>query len=61
MNDARKEESATEHATTDLPLLAQLMGRLALVFILSAIAGVVGYVPVDSASLGAGVRSKSAL
>jgi signal transduction histidine kinase len=61
MNDARKEESATEHATTDLPLQAQLMGSLALVFILSAIAGVLGYVTFDSSSLEASIRSKSTM
>ena len=38
MNDA----PAPEPATTDLPLQAQLMGSLALVFILSAIAGLIG-------------------
>jgi hypothetical protein len=46
MNDVRQVDTATENATTDLPLQAQLMGSLALVFILSAIAGLVGYATV---------------
>ncbi len=61
MNDVRKEETATQHATTDLPLQAQLMGSLALVFILSAFAGVVGYATFDGSSLEASVRAKSTM
>ena len=58
MND---ETSASEHATTDLPLQAQLMGSLALVFILSAIAGVVGYATYDSRALETSIRAKSTM
>jgi signal transduction histidine kinase len=61
MNDARKDELAPEHATTDLPLQAQLMGSLALVFILSAVAGLVGYAAFDSTSLDASIRAKSTM
>ena len=61
MNDVRKEESAPEHATTDLPLQAQLMGSLALVFILSAVAGIVGYATFDGSSLEASARAKSTM
>jgi signal transduction histidine kinase len=46
------------HATTDLPLQTQLMGSLALVFILSAIAGVVGYATFDATSLENSARAK---
>ena len=60
MNDARQEE-AKQHATTDLPLQAQLMGQLALVFILSAVAGVVGYATFDGTSLENSVRAKSTM
>jgi signal transduction histidine kinase len=59
MNDARKEPAAAEQATTDLPLQAQLMGSLALVFILSAVAGLVGYATFDATSLEKGVASKA--
>jgi len=61
MNDARHEDTTAEHATTDLPLQAQLMGSLALVFILSAIAGVVGYATFDASSLEASVRAKETM
>ena len=61
MNDVRKEESVAEHATTDLPLQAQLMGSLALVFILSAVAGLVGYATFDSSSLDASARAKATM
>ena len=61
MNDVRKEEPVREHATTDLPLQAQLMGSLALVFILSAVAGLVGYATFDSSSLDASVRAKATM
>ena len=37
-----------EHATTDLPLQRQLMGSLALVLVLSMIAGIMGYATFDS-------------
>jgi signal transduction histidine kinase/Na+-transporting methylmalonyl-CoA/oxaloacetate decarboxylase gamma subunit len=61
MNDVRKEDTATQPATTDLPLQAQLMGSLALVFILSAVAGVVGYATFDGSSLEASIRAKSTM
>jgi signal transduction histidine kinase len=61
MNDVRKEEPVREHATTDLPLQAQLMGSLALVFILSSVAGLVGYATFDSSSLDASVRAKATM
>ena len=61
MNDVRKEETATQHATTDLPLQAQLMSSLALVFILSAIAGLIGYATFDSTTLDDSVRAKSTM
>ena len=60
MND-EQQERAPEHATTDLPLQAQLMGSLALVFILSAIAGVVGYATFDATSLENSARAKSTM
>jgi signal transduction histidine kinase len=59
MNDARNETAAAGQATTDLPLQAQLMGSLALVFILSAVAGLVGYATFDASSLEKGVVSKA--
>jgi signal transduction histidine kinase len=58
MNESREEKPT---ATTDLPLQAQLMGSLALVFILSAIAGVVGYATFDGASLENTMKSKSSM
>ena len=61
MNDERQVGTATENATTDLPLQAQLMGSLALVFILSAIAGLVGYATFDSSTLDASIRAKSTM
>ena len=68
MNDDRKYQpmespntGSPANATTDLPLQAQLMGSLALVFILSAIAGVIGYFTFDATSLEAGVRTKAAV
>ncbi len=61
MTDVRKQETGAEHATTDLPLQAQLMGSLALVFILSALAGLVGYATFDSSSLEASARAKSTM
>src|SRR5690606_23493251 len=44
-----------------LPLQAQLMGSLALVFILSAIAGVVGYATFDSTTLEKSVQAKATM
>jgi signal transduction histidine kinase len=61
MNDARLDELTAEHATTDLPLQAQLMGSLALVLILSAIAGIVGYANFDGSSLEASARAKATM
>ncbi len=60
MNDEQLER-APEHATTDLPLQAQLMGSLALVLVLSAIAGVIGYATFDSSSLENSARAKSTM
>ncbi len=60
MND-EQQERAPEHATTDLPLQAQLMGSLALVLVLSAIAGVIGYATFDSSSLENSARAKSTM
>ena len=70
MNEAREEKpivnspadaASPEHATTDLPLQVQLMGSLALVFVLSAIAGVVGYATFDSTSLENSARAKATM
>lgn len=61
MNDVRKEAAAAEQATTDLPLQAQLMGSLALVFILSAVAGLVGYATFDSSTLETSAKSKASV
>ena len=67
MNDVRAEDvrqaelAAPEPATTDLPLQAQLMGSLALVLILSAVAGLIGYATFDGRSLEASIRAKSSL
>ena len=60
MND-EQQQGAPEHATTDLPLQAQLMGSLALVLVLSAIAGVIGYATFDSSSLENSARAKSTM
>ena len=59
MNDVRNQTAAGGQATTDLPLQAQLMGSLALVFILSAVAGLVGYATFDSSTLAKSVAAKS--
>ncbi len=68
MNDSRKADPrvaanlpAPEPATTDLPLQAQLMGSLALVLVLSAIAGVVGYATFDGTSLENSARAKATM
>ncbi len=60
MNEARN-EIPQEHATTDLPLQAQLMGSLALVLILSAVAGVVGFATFDGSALEKSARAKSTM
>src|SRR3954451_9461278 len=52
-------EYSQEHATTDLPLQRQLMGSLALVLVLSMIAGIVGYATFDSSTLENNIRAKS--
>ena len=57
MNDAHKQSGNT----TDLPLQAQLMGSLALVLLLSAIAGVIGYATFDSTSLENSARAKTTM
>jgi signal transduction histidine kinase len=61
MNDVRHEGTSAEHATTELPLQAQLMGSLALVLILSSIAGIVGYATFDSSTLEASARAKATM
>ena len=53
--------AARGHATTDLPLQAQLMGSLALVLLLSGIAGVIGYATFDSTSLDNSARAKTTM
>jgi signal transduction histidine kinase len=60
MNDARN-VLPLEHATTDLPLQAQLMGSLALVFILSSLAGLAGFATFDSTILEGNLRAKSTM
>jgi signal transduction histidine kinase len=60
MKDARTAPSP-EHATTDLPLQAQLMGSLALVFILSSLVGLVGYATFDSRILEGNLQAKSTM
>jgi signal transduction histidine kinase len=59
MNDQRKEPPAPAQATTDLPLQAQLMGSLALVIILSIVAGLLGYSTYDSSTLEKSVQAKA--
>src|SRR5262245_3167322 len=70
MKDALREEAggrsraaavAPAQTTTDLPLQAQLMGSLALVFILSAIAGIVGYATYDPSALEESTRGKATM
>jgi signal transduction histidine kinase len=61
MNDNSKEPAAASQATTELPLQAQLMGSLALVFILSAVAGLVGYATYDSSTLEKSVEAKASV
>jgi signal transduction histidine kinase len=61
MTDTRDDQNTAENATTDLPLQAQLMGSLALVFILSAIAGIAGYATFDGSSLEASARAKATM
>ena len=59
MNEAHA--GAHGQVTTDLPLQTQLMGSLALVFILSAIAGIVGYATFDATSLENSARAKATM
>ena len=54
-------EEIKEQATTDLPLQRQLMGSLALVLVLSAIAGIIGYATFDDSQLQTSIRAKSNL
>ena len=56
MDNARKNRPA---ATTDLPLQAQLMGSLALIVVLSTIAGLVGYLTYDTSTLYKSVEAKA--
>ena len=58
MPDLRREE-AGKNATTDLPLQSQLMGSLALVLVLSGIAGIIGYVTFDARGLRSSVEAKA--
>jgi signal transduction histidine kinase len=60
MSDARKEEPG-KNATTDLPLQTQLMGSLALVLFLSAIAGLIGYSTFDAHNLQTSVEAKASV
>ena len=53
--------SAGGQVTTDLPLQTQLMGSLALIFILSSIAGIVGYATFDATSLENSARAKATM
>jgi signal transduction histidine kinase len=59
MNDTRKQDAVTAPATTDLPLQTQLMGSLAMVIILSVIAGLVGFATYDSSTLEKSVQAKA--
>ena len=59
MNDGA--DNTHGQVTTDLPLQTQLMGSLALVFILSGIAGVLGYATFDATSLENSARAKSTM
>jgi len=68
MNDSRIADprrvadlAAPEPATTDLPLQAQLMGSLALVLVLSTIAGVVGYATFDGSTLENSLHAKATM
>jgi len=61
MNDVRHQTAAAAQATTDLPLQAQLMGSLALVFILSAVAGLVGYATFNTSTLEKSVEAKASV
>ncbi len=58
MNDAPSKK-AGKNATTDLPLQAQLMGSLAMVLVLSALAGVVGYATYNPRTLQTSVEAKA--
>jgi signal transduction histidine kinase len=60
MSEASKQH-AGRTATTELPLQTQLMGSLALVLVLSAIAGLVGYFSYDSRTLQTSVEAKAGL
>jgi signal transduction histidine kinase len=61
MSAARTEGVAPEHVTTELPLQAQLMGSLALVLVLSAVAGLIGYATFDATSLENSARAKATM
>ncbi len=61
MKDPLSDGRVAAPATTDLPLQAQLMGSLALVLVLSALAGVIGYSTFDATSLENSARAKATL
>ena len=61
MNDTRAEAQAPENATTELPLQMELMGSLALVLVLSFVAGIIGYLSYDSSVLEKSLRAKAAM
>jgi uncharacterized membrane protein affecting hemolysin expression len=54
-----REDEAARKATTELPLQAQLMGSLALILILSGIAGIIGYTTCDARVLQSSVEAKA--
>jgi signal transduction histidine kinase len=58
VSDTRTPETAAS-STTDLPLQAQLMGSLALVVVLSVVAGLVGYLAYDTSTLEKSVQAKA--
>jgi signal transduction histidine kinase len=67
MNERVEDQGAPQdwetpaHATTELPLQTQLMGSLALVLVLSVIAGLLGYATFDGRALEKGVRARATL
>ncbi len=60
MSDSHQQEVG-RNATTDLPLQTQLMGSLALVLVLSALAGIIGYVNFDARNLQTSVEAKASV
>jgi signal transduction histidine kinase/uncharacterized membrane protein affecting hemolysin expression len=61
MNDVRTKTAAADQATTTLPFQAQLMGSLALVFIVSAVAGLIGYATYDSSVFENTIEAKASV